>query len=153
MQIAGMVPNPNSFSVGGQNFPRSLTGTMKILTGNTNTTNGFATLREVNATAGYQVPVGKNFRIVAVRLVTSDGTSYLLGSIGYGDTDVGMSAAAAPTNPVYQSGAQLASVLRAPADGMVEAVTDFVVPTGKYPFYADGSSSQAGSCQVFGYEY
>jgi len=68
------------------------------------TTNGasYATPKKMGSTAGYQVPVGKTFRLLGIDYVGSAAPSTSIGvALGYADTDVGLNTGSAPTNPVY----------------------------------------------------
>lgn len=62
----------------------------------------YTTARSGFATSGYQVTAGKSLRILAVRMVVVDATAGGGSSDfwGYGDTDVGVNSASAPTTPI-----------------------------------------------------
>lgn len=126
---------------------------LKMLVGNIDRTSGFATLRDVNASSGYQVPAATTFRVAAVEIIYSGFISAV--EIGYGDTDVGMQSASAPTNVVYPGGSQSNfSIVGPGTNSSYQTSMQIDIPTGKYPCV--GSLGAAGSAQaavkVYGYE-
>lgn len=120
----------------------------------------YTTLRKANASAGYQVPVGKVFEVHAVRISSYNaaGVAYQC-YLSYGDNDVGLQSAAAPANIVYPTGnadnaglGQMAQILE-PGTSRHELSIRFNVPAQKYA--TARSSGTAGSntrIVVFGYE-
>jgi len=111
--------------------------------------NLYGTARSLNASSGYQVPAGKTLRITAVREVGSTLNQAV--SIGHGDDDKGMNSAAAPTNAVWQIGDK-DGVLGKNTNqyGVTEFVTNFTIPTGKYPCaYTD--STGGAIVEMWGY--
>jgi len=141
--MAGIVPSSAvaSLSIGGRVFTaaemaRFQSGTTGvILYGFTTTTNTWATLRTANGSTGYQVPSGKTLTVLAIRcgqFTTAQG----YGPVPvYGDTDVGMSSGAAPTNPVYfaQSAAtKFGPIMCNGTNGVLESTCEFQVPQNKY---------------------
>lgn len=109
------------------------------------------TPRLSNGTAGYQVPVGKQFRIVAARIdvFTVSGNGGF--NIAYADNDMGFSTNNAPVNRVDYAGDANSTPLGSETIGIVEASIDFVVPAGKY-IGIFGNGVNAGNGQLFGYE-
>lgn len=102
------------------------------------TTYGTAKITTSAGTA-YSVPAAKTLKIFAVRLavIVAPGAGAYL-SIGYGDTDVGWSSAAAPTTPKTRANVGwpssigfVATAVAAQAFGTTE--TYFEVPTAKFP--------------------
>ena len=111
----------------------------------------YSTARSQFATSGYQVGVGKSFRVLAVRMTVLDATagSGSSDSWGYGDTDVGSNSAAAPTTPI------VSNVMR-PGPGRVANSTTYIVtgraevPASKYVYAQnDGASAY---WNFYGYE-
>lgn len=140
-----------SITIGGRVFTdlRNL----KVLNGYSyNASANYVSLRLPNASAGYAVTTAKTLRITA-------GFGYALaastlGSMCYGDNDVGGSGTTPPTNIVYMSGdanfGQLLN-LSATSDADKFWVLNFTVPAGKIPclkFNAGGG----GRVTFFGYE-
>jgi len=94
--------------------------------------NLYGTARQLNASAGYQVPTGKTLRVWAVREVTSVVNQAV--NIGYGDDDKGTSSASAPTNAVWQGGGvSLVLGKNSSQYGSYEYPTNFAIPAQKYP--------------------
>ena len=142
---APMIPN---LMVAGRTFT-DLTNLI-VLNGICDNTNQYATLRLPNGTSGYQVPASRTLRILAVSATFSVVTGAAAVSIGYGDTDVGFSAASAPTTPVSLSNGGRAMYVGAGAlKPPYEMATNFTVPTGKYPYVSNSLS--LGSITVYGY--
>jgi len=150
----GTLGTIDTLTVGGRTFT-DLTNLI-ILYGLVSTAGRHTTLRLPNASSGYQVTSGKTFKIEAIFASTSSASAGPVMPF-YGDTDVGLDSASAPTNPVYIGGNNnpqaiaLAGntsgnlVLSNPIPGM-----NFSVPAGKYPcVYAGATSSLVA---VYGYE-
>lgn len=102
------------------------------------TTNVRCTLRKLSGSAGYQVPVGKKFKLKAARIWTEHtaASSSLPAVIAYADNDVGQNASTAFTNPVYQCGAIEPSGLGSQGFNST-CIQEFLfhdweVPAGKY---------------------
>jgi len=112
----------------------------------------YSTLRNAFATSGYQVTAGKTFRILLARMVVR-GATVGAGSAngwGYGDTDVGLTSAAAPTNAVANN-----NMIPGPdrtTSGSVYFVSGKAdVPAQKYVYVlADGADQWF---TVWGYEF
>lgn len=116
----------------------------------------YATARALGGTAGYQVPGGDQFRIVAARITGDSNPDW---GIGYGDTDVGFNSASAPTTPVYIFGTSDAVFYSTTAGGPSEVAFaepedttgGFIVPASKYPFIVENAGT-AFAGFLFGYE-
>lgn len=122
------------------------------------TTNVRGTARKLNASAGYQVPVGKKFVIKAVRIIPTYASASALypATIVYADNDVGVAAATAFTNEVDIGGnvliGQLGTMLST-SFTLQEFVLNFEVPAGKYiGVRALTSSLTYAALDIFGYE-
>lgn len=112
-----------------------------------------STLRKTNTTAGYQVPVGKSFKIYAIRFTSGSAANADL-YLNYSDNDVGMGTATAPTNAVYVYDSSTNRLIsQGPAtisSGIEVFLGPFVVPAGKYVTLKTTAGN--GTIQVFGYE-
>lgn len=93
---------PCRLQVGGYCFSQTEVTNLKILYGRVTTSGRATTLRLANGTAGYQVPGGNTLRVKVVQTIC-DVTTCQVG-LGYGDTDVGVNSASAPTTPIYVGG-------------------------------------------------
>lgn len=96
----------------------------------------YTTMRKPEASAGYAVPVGKTFRILAVSVYVSVANAGTGVYIFYGDTDVGQMNVAAPTNPVYPAnGNYITGTVASQSVGasLVETAWKWDIATGKYP--------------------
>ena len=94
--------------------------------------NLYGTARQLNASAGYQVPVGKTFRVLAVRTLQTTLSQGI--NTGYGDTDVGKNSGSAPTNSVWASGDKdIIGMINSSQYGEYSWPTNFTIPAGKYP--------------------
>lgn len=133
-----------------------------VLHMNMATISKFSTLRKDFAAAGYQVTAGKTLYLLAAKLCVASaaGTQGQTMQIGYGDTDVGFTGAAAPTNPKYYGGSASASMLTSamPTTGNPpnqESAIFMPVPAAKYVFCAvDGGAAWGAqtTLSLFGYE-
>lgn len=137
--------------IGGYKFIGTEITNMKILHAMNSTAARWGTFRLGNDTAGYQVPVGKK---LIIKVVQMDGgaSETLAGCVfGYGDTDVGFDAAAAPTTPIYaynDTGAGPYSNMHIHGRTPVKQyVHNFEVPAQKYPFYKGGTASS--TCRIY----
>lgn len=148
----GTLGTVDTINVGGRIFTDLTTALIMAVT--QVGANTFGTFRKTQGTAGYQVTTGKTLTIHAVQLICNAGGNYTTGGLGYGDTDIGLNSAAAPTNPIYIGGSTgiqpfAASAL---ASGGYQNVgqypCNFTVPALKYPLW-NGPQSQA---MIFGYE-
>lgn len=115
------------------------------------------TFRKVNGSSGYQVPVGKKFKVIALSVLWPNATAQGV-NLCYSDNDVGPSAATALTNPVYLYGDS--TYLPVYNAGTADASTpfwitihNFEVPAGKY-VSIDGTTGTGPNAhfQVAGYE-
>lgn len=149
----GTLGNIASFTKSGRVF--SDLDNLICLVGSMGQTTNWATLRKVNDTSGYEVPVGKSFIAWAYIFIgnTNAGPIYY----AYGDNDVGFASASAPTTTVYPGGSVTAGII-----GQTITATEtiegnlgiFSVPTGKYPAFSGngGAGGTAGNIFIFGYE-
>lgn len=117
----------------------------------------YSTMRLASASSGYVVPASKSLYLsaFAAMLYTAAAAAKNIW-YGYGDTDVGITSAAAPTNAVYPASSIGTAWLNPPnANGTVanprfETAQNFVVPTGKYAFIT-GSSGIEFAVHAYGY--
>lgn len=100
----------------------------------------YSTMRLPSASAGYQVPASKSFYLRATRIgVVSGAGANKMAFPGYGDTDVGLTSAAAPTNVTWPGASSDASFIVPPSisattqNPYIENPFFFTVPTAKYP--------------------
>lgn len=131
----GTLGTIDTITVGGRVFT-DLT-TLIYLEAYTATTARYTTYRKNNTSAGYQVTTGKTLSIYAIRVMTDSAAGSSAGSVlSYGDTDVGLNSAAAPTNVVYQFGDSTARIFlttTGQTSGVFyESPTLFTVPATKY---------------------
>lgn len=111
-------------------------------------TPGYSTLAAPTSTsgAGYQVTAGKTLHIIAAKILMQTLPSGAILKVGYGDTDVGIGSASAPTSPKYYGGYAnngfIAGIGYGQAsDIFAEVAIDFSVPAGKYPFLVADAGS------------
>jgi len=96
------------------------------------TSNPYHTARRANDTSGYQVPTGRTLYVLAVDIITMAAYAAQWTFL-YGNTDVGITAAAAPTSPVTYNNASSAVICEATIGKRGErGGVGFSVPTGKY---------------------
>lgn len=126
---------------------------LKILLCHPGGTTNESTGRLASASAGYQVPTGSVFKVVAVRInVLVVGQFY----IDYSNNDVGPYAAGGSKTGVTYPGGDigLGKIHNASVVGVVEIPYDFEIPAGKY-LGVDangGGGGPDGMVQIFGYE-
>lgn len=151
----GAVP---TLTVGGRVFtdlPNLIILYGKVVTGGR-----FTTLRRGNDTAGYQVTAGKTFTIGAIWGTAEVASSQAAINLLYGNTDVGLDSASAPTTPIYLAG-DATNVIAAGVALLGAAGTpnasfssfpglDFRVPATKYPAFK--GSAVGTNLVVYGYE-
>lgn len=142
-------------SVGG----RILTDTvnLKVFRAYTNT-NARSGFKQPDNTA-YQVPVGKQLRIVGSKMLTANSSANgFMGCFGYADNSLGIDVATAATSPNY------AYVGTTPANvgttslysttserTAVEGFHNFVVPQSKYLVF-ERLTNIPTVCELYGYE-
>jgi len=117
---------------------------------------GFAKTTGIVApgTGGYVVPASKTFQVHAMSLLilTAAAGTYSP-AIGYGDTDIAGSAAAAPANAKYSSNASASGSNLSPTPaGKLEVDFRFDIPTGKYAFAYMNNQALVGPIFLYGYE-
>lgn len=138
-----------TLSVGGRVFTDL--ANLKVLYGKlTGTGVRYTTLKDALTGASYQVPAGKSFRIYAVSANVIAAAAGAAVEVGYGDTDVGSNAAAAPTNSTANGGND---VIQINATGHVERHARGSLAAQKYPYIAGSTAGTANvNIYVFGYE-
>lgn len=154
IQFPSMVP---SITIGGVVFT-DIDNLIELAATNDSTAGQkYSTVRLGSAAAGYAVPASKSFYIRATAtFLISAAAAAKNAYIGYADNDVGLSAAGAPTNPVYFGGSPGASyILPANVNGTFqnprcEMAFQFTVPTGKYLFYTLSNGLEA-QVRFYGY--
>lgn len=128
---------PRQITIGGYTFDWDPIGNPNdiplVAQATDGTTNTHHTARKHNGTAGYQVPASRTLYVVAARVVTTAAATAAQWALGYGDTDVGASSAAAPTNPIADNGglAQLITAATLASSGEKGGV-NFSIPASKY---------------------
>lgn len=154
----GTLGTVDTITVGGRVFT-DLTNLIIIMTSIT-TASRYGTFRKASASAGYTPSGGLTFKFGAIRMIPA---GYAAGDsdscqLLYGDNDVGVNSAAAPTTPVFpgggtvfEMGPQAVLTLQASAYGG-EGITDFVVPNGKYPGAFHNGAGSLIVYQGFGYQ-
>jgi hypothetical protein len=121
-------------------------------------TNGFTTFRQPNASSGY-TPSGSNSFLLAALYINPSAPSLPSTGIayGYGDTDVGVSSASPPTNPVYPGNSvTITDIIAYGSTTNLFQPTlvypNFKTPNTKYPFFSNDSGAGQFTCQGYGYE-
>lgn len=155
-QAAGIGPSimVPSLTVGGRTFTDL--SNLIYLHGRVATAARWATFRTENASAGRQTTSGKTLTIYACNIYSETASTTTGMVLLYGDTDVGMDAAAAPTNPVYLAGdsSLLAGgvLYGAATTGVMnhsESAVAFQVPSLKYPAMKYDSTAAQGTCYAY----
>lgn len=116
----------------------------------------WSTFRKDFATAGYPVTALMTLNIAAAMVLVRVSEATVLAQFGYGDTDVGLASAAAPTTPKYTGGAVNEHSF-APLTALGVTYYGFPnvpIPAGKYPFVTSSSAATVikAHFSVFGYE-
>lgn len=117
-----------------------------------NAANAYSTFRKGVTAAGYQVTAGKTLTLWAAKIVNSIVVAGQTISLGYADTDAGLSNTVSPTNPIWSGSTPSTSAIYVTAVVEVKEVDfNFQIPATKYPviFAPAGTAVQM---QVFGYE-
>lgn len=117
-----------------------------------NASANYVSLRLPNGTAGYAVTTGKTLRIVAASGHSNAAST--LGSVCYGDNDVGGSGTSAPTNVVYMSGSDLfGQIFNLPSTSDLDKSwsLNFTVPATKIPCIKFPAGTGA-YVSLYGYE-
>lgn len=157
---AAYLPSADSMTICGVTLTLSR---VKVLYAKVNTATRFTTFREANGTAGYTPSGSLTYKVYAMVALNPTGTVNNTPRLLYGDTDVGLNAAGAPTTPIYLAGDATNFVntarawfstansptMPAPRDFCVPI--DFTLPNGKYlaAYASEGSDSNT---IVYGYE-
>lgn len=111
----------------------------------------YTTVRELNATAGYEVTAGKTLKILAIENTPVDAGSSV--DIGYGDDDKGVNAVSSPpTNAVPVCGA-IANMDFGASGAYIQRqqAINFEVPEGKFP-YIHIAAAKTSSVMLYCYE-
>lgn len=132
---------------------------LKILTGGfTGTTTINTSFKAADGTT-YVVPVGKIFRVLAVRLQAAVTTPAAANAVylGRSDNDVGQAASTAFTNFTHMGGnsycSQIGNCSSISGIQNYELAVNFPVPTGKYPAAQAGSTAiVTAGMTLYGYE-
>lgn len=149
--------NIPSVSIGGRVFTDL--ANLKILgAGFDAATTVNSTFRAPNTSAGYQVPVGKKFVVMAivVKIYEATATASTIGiRLQYSDNDVGMQTSTALTNAVTTFGATQASSFGSLANTSLGAQFQeaiyFEIPAAKY-LTGINISGKASNALIYGYE-
>lgn len=153
MQLQNTFSPNNSITVAG--FTMANSANFKILSGYGSNGLAYATGRANGASAGYQVPAGKTFVVLAIRF-RNVGSPAIGMTFGYGDTDCGIANGAGPTNQVYYAGfgwPKVAAYFPAGSQTPIEIAVNFTIPALKYPFtQCDNAAGSTGHVEIFGYE-
>jgi len=149
----GTIP---TLDIGGRIFT-DLTNLIVLQAQNT-TTSHWGTFRKPNSTSGYQVTSGKTLHILGAQSsIIVDGGAGGNATVLYGDTDVGIDSASAPTNPIYPYGTVAVSISGSIplnlAPGVYPQSLNFDVPATKYPaLYVPAGTGQQVQITIYGYE-
>lgn len=129
-----------------------------VLKGGITSTNKRSTPRRGFSTSGYQVPVGKTLRVLALELVVTVVGSGEYLQIGYCDNDLGLAGTTAATNQkTLGTGAAVAGgkgdgILQCTTLGLFSANVLMDVPTGKYLFLENyQTGSYTAHVTLYGY--
>lgn len=150
----GMAINPTavpSLTVGGRVFTDL--DNLKILSCYGSGASPKSSARLPGQSSGYQVPVGKKFKIQAI-LISNMGASVANPLVYYQDNDSGWATATAPVNPVYMTSGNNVNAYIA-GTNVVSGTTNsiaipanFEIPAGKYI----GCSTDGPIVYFYGYE-
>lgn len=112
---------------------------------------------DVVDTTAYQVPTGKTFKIVAMRvhcnLAAAVGSS--MGAIFYCDNDLGQDSLTAATNVKYRGGAStLGQLIHGfnSITNVLESTFKYDVPADKYVSFVNVTAGATLFIEVYGYE-
>jgi hypothetical protein len=97
-----IIGSSGSANAGGINY--SLPSTPILLGAMVNTASRYSTLSQINAAGGYQVTAGKTLKCRSLMVGINSGGSTTSAAFSYGDNEVGIDNASAPTNVVYRNG-------------------------------------------------
>lgn len=120
-------------------------------------TNIRATFRKTNGSAGYEVPVGKSFRVMAWEYNNQDQNVADGLALCYTDNDVGINTSTAFTNPVWLGGdASAAAVstrgVQKPALQNQSGAIEFLVPAGKFISMQGAATAEVRWVRLWGKE-
>ncbi len=149
---AAYLPQAETLSLGGLTIASPLTKLKAIYTNGSG--NGcINTPREGASTSGYQVPVGKTFRVLMISGNAGAATGVQL---GYADNDSGSCNASLGTNPQYiasgsTTGTSPNIISFSASNVQVGASLDFTIPASKYPSISWGANTSV-SLVIWGIE-
>lgn len=141
-----------TLEIGGRVFT-DLTNLKTLICTAETTNNG--TFREINGSAGYQVPVGKKFKVLGVKALVANATVQGAAGFSYADNDIGINSASALTNQVQLFGASsagfayLTTSVGVFENAFCESNAPFV-PAGKY--LIQNAPTSFVICYVYGVE-
>lgn len=110
----------------------------------------YGTYRLMGASAGYQVPVGKSFKTIAMRCDVATISAGIYDIVKYTDDDVGLGAAADGTNPTSAVGTTQINFL-ATGNNQQYLIPGWTVPASKYVSF-DSQGALGGLILIYGYE-
>jgi hypothetical protein len=142
-----------SLTIGGRTMS-DLSSSLITLVGTFSNTAGYATLRQANASAGYQVPTGKTLHLIAAQGASSVSGIFAV-AFGYGTADAGLTSASAPTGWTGMggtSGTNASSMVQIGGSGQFSGAIEVLVPATDYPAVV-GSFSTAASAGVIAWGY
>lgn len=136
------VTKVNALELGGRIFVGSDLTNLKVLYGEVTTSVKYATMREMGASAGFQIDGSKTFTCWAFGFSESDNVSNAGINLGYGDDDQGFDSGTEPTNAFYPgNGSSSLFALRTRQTigddalyGIRIVPMKFEMPANKYPF-------------------
>jgi hypothetical protein len=149
---AAPVVNPSipSLTVGGRVFTDL--SNLVILMGHTLGTGNASSLRKPGSSTGYTPPVGKSFRLLALKIITNSSSQSgirLLSSTN----DIGNNTATSVTGASYIYGdSNNYFTSGTTPGGFLEAAIDFTVPFGSYLTILSGGSTSDCFVIAYGYE-
>lgn len=126
---------------------------LKVLLTRTGAATSNGTFRELNASAGYQVPNDKKFVVKAIVWGGQEAAGNMP-TLCYSDNDVGVNSSTAFTNVVNMAAIANNMFADGPTAGSYQNmyIDDFEIPAGKYIGVADGNTTDINLFQIFGYE-
>lgn len=147
----GTLGTIDSITVGG----RVLTDLTNLITliASVDGANNHCTFRKPNGTSGYQVPGGKVFTVLGIRMEIGNAADAF--DMGYSDNDAGFATTTAFTNPVFFADAGAINQ-HAPAQTVLPIFEmnygiGFQVLAAKYLFFASGAT-MSNYVIAYGYE-
>ncbi len=153
--ISGRSGTAPSVTVAGRTFT-DLTN-LKVLYCDLNGTGAitYNACKLASGTASYQVTAGKTLTIEACQVIAQVPVASSYFNAGYGDTDVGVRSAAAPTNYTSRgAGTDLIPLGQGTTAtlGYTQFLTRWVIPAAKYPTVKHTATSGYFGFICYGYE-